>query len=91
MTLRELITRALQGAIDLDTEVVICDRNNQNRQPIRGVSVFVTEAGKHLGLCADEQKSDAVSAQWVVNQLAGLSFPIRGGAYDYMKRCLERK
>lgn len=31
----------------------------------------------------------SVSAHWVLNQLAGMSFPEVGGAYDWIKNCLK--
>ncbi len=31
----------------------------------------------------------AVSAEWVLNQLAGGKYPEQGQAYDYMKKCME--
>lgn len=34
------------------------------------------------------QRSRAVSTAWVLNTLAGMSFPNAGQAYDYMKKCL---
>ncbi len=34
-------------------------------------------------------ENQSVSAAWVLNQLAGMSFRPQGGAYDYMKSCLS--
>ena len=94
MTLRELFIQALSGAIDLETQVVVCDRKGYQQQEIRSASVFISGEGKRLGICLEDSKSNsipAVSGAWVLNQLAGLSFPQQGGAYDYMKRCLENQ
>lgn len=33
--------------------------------------------------------STPVSFDWVLSQLAGMSFPEPGGAYEYMKGCFE--
>lgn len=34
--------------------------------------------------------SQAVSLDWVLNQLAGLTFPEQGQAHDYIRECFER-
>lgn len=33
--------------------------------------------------------NSAVSSGWVLNALAGMSFPEPGQAYEYMKKCLD--
>ena len=35
------------------------------------------------------KEDGAISARWVLNQLAGLSFPQVGEAYDFIKKCLS--
>lgn len=37
------------------------------------------------GLVETKSQSKAVSLDWVLNQLAGMSFPKVGGAYDFIK------
>lgn len=35
------------------------------------------------------RETSGISTAWVLNQLAGMSFPEQGGAYDFMARCLK--
>ena len=90
MLVRGLFERILQSPIDLETPVVICDRNMQNRKEIHGVSVFHLEHGRTVGLRMESDEADYVSAELALQQLSGLSFPIRGGAHDHLKRMFEQ-
>jgi hypothetical protein len=38
---------------------------------------------------AEAARSNAVSRDYVLNQLAGMKFPGQGEAYDFMKKCME--
>lgn len=37
----------------------------------------------------DEERGPGLSPDWVLCQLAGTTFPTNGGAYDFMKKCIE--
>lgn len=43
------------------------------------------EAKRHIPNSTAASDRDAVSKEWVLCQLAGLAFPSRGQAYDYLK------
>lgn len=38
----------------------------------------------------DKELPKQISTAWVLNQLAGMSFPTQGGAYDFIKKCLSK-
>ena len=38
---------------------------------------------------APDPESAGLSPQWILSQLAGMSFPQKGQAYDFMKRAIE--
>lgn len=54
------------------------------------IAATFEDAELRLGLAPAPKPSEegGVSPTWVLNQLAGMTFPSQGGAYDFMKRCL---
>ena len=51
--------------------------------------VLNADTAKFIAGVLQRRDGGGVSAHWVLNQLSGMTFPVQGQAYDFMKKSMK--